>query len=115
MNVTIIKEVWHGSWEIRLLILAGLITGLTANDIAPYILWMPLFMQGIVASYWNVLVLALVGWIRLKKTSSKLVGSAAEADSPEVVKAAKAALKETPEVRDLKARIAALEGDSPKA
>ena len=93
MNATIIKEVWHASWEMRLYIAAGFIAALTANDIAPYILWMPLFLQGLVASYWNLAVIALGAWLRSKKTATKLVLFERDADSPEVIAAAKAAVK----------------------
>jgi len=96
MNPTIIKEIWHGSWEVRLVIIATFIATLTGNDIAPYILWMPELIQGFVASYWNILVLALVGWLRLTKTSSKLVMSQKDVDSPEVIAAAKINAKPMP-------------------
>ena len=92
MNPTIIKEIWHGSWEVRLVIIATFIATLTGNDIAPYILWMPEMIQGFVAQYWSILALALAGWLRLTKTSTKLVLSQKDADPPEVVAAAKAAL-----------------------
>ena len=93
MNATIIKEVWHASWEMRLYIAAGFIAALTANDIAPYILWMPLFLQGLVASYWNLAVIALGAWLRSKKTATKLVLFEKDADAPEVIAAAKAAIR----------------------
>ena len=93
MNPTIIKEVWHGSWEMRLIIIATAIAGLTANDITPYILWMPLMIQGFIASYWNIIVLVIAGWLRAQKTSSKLVLSSKDATPEAEVLAAKAALK----------------------
>lgn len=93
MNPTIVKEVWHGSWEVRLLALATLITGVTNNDITPYIAWLPDYIEVWVAQFWQAAVFAAAMYLRLKKTSTKLVATSAEADPPEVVAAAKASLK----------------------
>lgn len=93
MNATIIKQVWHASWEMRLLMAATFLAGLTGNDIAPYILWMPDVIEGYVAQYWNIAVIVIAAWLRGQKTSSKLVMFEKDATPEAEVLAAKAALK----------------------